>query len=121
MKEPKVNFSFGTGFLNGKRYEEFHGQEVRTWFNDVDEILQPDGGERLIHILFKSCFQEEVDFEPLGIAEILLLQQFECLPLVVVLDKILFDLRQDSDAETTSWDCGGFVLSPRIRVYGDRS
>ena len=66
VKKPNVNFSFSANFLNGKRHKKFHGQEVRTWLDDVGEVLPSDGGEGLVHVLQKPCRNEEAGFEPLG-------------------------------------------------------
>ena len=64
----------------------------------------------MVHVLLKSCLDEEADLEPLGVAEILLLQQLECFLLIIVPDDHLFDHRQDPGAEAVSWDHGGFFL-----------
>ena len=69
-----MNFSFSTSFFNGKRNEKLHGQELRTWINNVGEILPSDGGEGIVHVQLESYFYEEASFEPLGMAEIFLLQ-----------------------------------------------
>ena len=112
VKEPKINFSFSAGFFNGKRHEEFHGQELRTWLDDVGEVLLSNGSESLVHVLQKYRHDEEAGFEPFGMGVCLPFQQFECLPLVVVLDDDLFNHCQDPDAETASWDYGNFFLFP---------
>jgi len=67
---------------------------VRTWFHDVGEILPLGGGEHLIHILFRSCFHEEVSFEPLGMAEsfheeVLLNAEFQKLSVFVLKSNML--------------------------------
>ena len=74
VKELKVNFSFGAGFFNGKRHKKFHGQEVRTWLDDVGEVLLSDGGEGLVHVLQESRHDKEAGFEPLGMGICLPLQ-----------------------------------------------
>ena len=66
VKEPKVNFSFSAGFFNGKRHKKFHGQEMRTWLNNVCEVLPSDCSEGLVHILQEPHRDEEAGFEPLG-------------------------------------------------------
>ena len=113
VKEPKVNFSFSAGFFNGKRHKKFHGQEVRTWLDNVSEVLPSDGGEGLVHVLQKPCRDEEAGFEPLDMGIGLPLQQLKCLPLVVVLVDDLLDHHQDPDAEAAAWDCGNFFFFPR--------
>ena len=113
VKEPKVNFSFSAGFFNGKRHKKLHGQDVRTWLNDVGEVLLSDSGEGLVHVLQKPRHDEEAGFKPLGMGISLPLQQLECLPLVVVLEDDLFNHHQDPDAEVASWDCGNFFFFPR--------
>ena len=110
IKEPKVNFGFSAGFFYSKRHKEFHGQELRTWFDDVGEILPSKGSESLVHDLHESHHDEEASFEPLGMAVRLPLQQLECLPFVVVLDDDLLNQCQYPDAETASWDCGNFFF-----------
>ena len=60
----------------------------------------------MVHVLLKSCLDEEADLEPLGVAEILLLQQLECFLLIIVPDDHLFDHRQYPGAEAVSWDHG---------------
>ena len=60
IKEPKINFSFSVSFFNGKRHEEFHGQELRTWFDDVGKILPSNDGESLVHVLLESRHDEGV-------------------------------------------------------------
>ena len=91
---------------------KLHGQEVRTWLDDVGEVLPSDGGESLVHVLQKSRHDEEAGFKPLGMGISLPFQQLECLPLVVVLEDDLLDHRQDPDAEAASWDCGNFFFFP---------
>ena len=110
VKESKVNFSFRAGFFNCKRHKEFHGQEMRTWLNDVGEVFPSDGSEGLVHVLQESRRDEEAGFEPLGMGISLPLQQLECLPLVVVLVDDLLDHRQDPNAEAAAWDCGNFLF-----------
>ena len=66
VKEPKVNFSFSVCFFNGKRHKEFHGQELRTWLDDVGEVLPSDSSESLVHVLQEFHHDEEAGFEPLG-------------------------------------------------------
>ena len=98
--------------LVSKRNKKFHGQEMRTWLDDVSEVLPSDGGEGLVHVLQKSRRDEEAGFEPLGMGIGLPLQQLECLPLVVILEDDLFNHRQDPDAEAASWDCRNFFFFP---------
>ena len=66
VKEPKANFSFSAGFFNGKRHKKLHGQEVRTWLDDVGEVLSSDGSESLVHVMQESHHDEDAGFEPLG-------------------------------------------------------
>ena len=81
---------------------------MRTWLDDVGEVLPSDGGESLFHVLQKSCHDEEAGFEPLGMGISLPLQQLECRLLVVVPVDDLLDHCQDPDAEAAAWDCGNF-------------
>ena len=66
VKEPEVNFSFSAGFFNGKRHKEFHGQELRTWLDDVGEVLPSDSSEGLVRVLQEPRRDEEAGFKPLG-------------------------------------------------------
>ena len=66
VKEPKVNFSLSVGFFNGKRHKKLHGQEIRTWLDDVGEVLPSDGSEGMVHVLQESRRDEEAGFKPLG-------------------------------------------------------
>ena len=110
VKEPKVNFSFSAGFFNGKKHKKFQGQEMRTWLDDVGEVLPSDGSEGLVHVLQESRRDEEAGFEPLGMGVGLPFQQLKCLSLVVVLDDDLFNYCQDPDVEAASWDCENFFF-----------
>jgi len=83
---------------------------MRTWLDNVGEVLPSDGGESLVHVLQESCHDEEAGFEPLGMGIGLPLQQLKCLPLIVVLVDNLLDHHQDPDAEAASWDCGNFFF-----------
>ena len=85
---------------------------MRTWLNNVGEVLLSDGGEGIVHVLLESHLHEEARFEPFGMAEILLLQQLQGLPFVVVLDGDLLDHRQDPDAETGLQDYWRFFFLP---------
>jgi hypothetical protein len=67
IKEPKVNFSFSAGFFNVKSNKKLHGQEMRTWLDDVGEVLPSDSSEGLVHVLQKSRHDEKAGFKPLGI------------------------------------------------------
>jgi len=109
-KELEVHFSFSAGFFNGKRHKKLNGQKMRTWLDDVGEVLPSDGSEVLVHVLQKSHRDEEAGFEPLVMGISLLLKQLECLSLVVVLVDDLLDHRQDPNVEATSWDCGNFFF-----------
>ena len=83
---------------------------MRTWLDDVGEVLPSDGSEGLVHVLLKSRRDEEPGFKPLGMGIDLPLQQLECLPLVVVLEDDLFNHRQDPNAEAASWDYRNFFF-----------
>ena len=85
---------------------------MRTWLDDVGEVLPSDGGEGLVHVLQKPGRDEEAGFESLDMGIGLPLQQLKCLSLVVVLEDDLFDHRQDPDAEAASWDCRNFFFFP---------
>ena len=104
--------------FNRKRHKEFHGQELRTWFDDVSEVLPSDSSEGLVHVLQESRRDEEAGLEPLRMGIGLPLQQVEYLPLVVVLVDDLLDHRQDPDAEAAAWDCVGVErhVVPRRRA-----
>ena len=47
---------------------------MRTCLGDVCEVYPAGYGERAVHVLLQSRRDEEVWFEPLGVAERLLLQ-----------------------------------------------
>ena len=39
---------------------------MRTWLDDVGEVLPSNGGEGLVHVLQEPRHDEEAGFEPLG-------------------------------------------------------
>ena len=53
--------------------QKLHGEKVRTWFGDVDEVRPSRGSECMVHVLAECRHHEEFYIEPLGVAVRLLL------------------------------------------------
>ena len=83
---------------------------MRTYLGDVGEVLPSCVGECTVHVLLQPRLDEEEGVKDFDMAEALLLQKLEGLPLIIGSNYELFNCSQNTNTGLAPQDCRGCLL-----------